>query len=89
MGFSSASKIDPVPIAPVPERAPGVAIAQVYRCRGAVLASHVQSTSAPVPVPCAATRPEESVTVTLHGSALVSRAVKWTGPPSLPTASGA
>ena len=39
---SNDSRLEPAPSEPVPGRAPGVAIVQVYRCGGAVVASQVQ-----------------------------------------------
>src|SRR3954449_1036630 len=69
-------------------RTPPAAIVYVYRPGTARLASQVQSTAVLVPVPEAAIRPSESVTVTVQEPAEDSRAVKRTLPPTPPRISG-
>src|SRR5438045_9479525 len=63
------------PTVPVAERAFCVAIVQVYLSGGAALASQVQSTFVPVPLPCATCAPAELTTVTVHACATERRAV--------------
>src|SRR3954447_17267553 len=79
-----ASATGVVPTKPVAGRTSGPGeIVHVYDDCGAVDASHVQSMTSLVPVPVATT-PSEPLTVTLHGSGVLSRAWKRTSPPSWP-----
>ena len=53
-----------------------------------MLASQVQSTFVPVPVPLATSTPFWSRTLTVQSTELESRAVKRTGPPRFPATAG-
>ena len=78
------------PIVPVAGRTVVPAeIAQKYLPRARADASHVQSTAAVAPIPLARTAPCVSVTVTVQGSALESRARKRTLPGMPPVTVGA
>src|SRR5204863_7784362 len=85
----TATAAPDAPTVPAPERTSGAEIVHVYFPGAARVASHVQSTLVPVPVPCATIAPVWSVTATVHGRATESRPVKRMGPPSLPVATGA
>src|SRR5581483_4224311 len=76
-----------LPIVPVAERAFGALIVQLY---DAFLAGafQVQSTSVPLPDPCATVVPLLFATVTVHALAADSRAWKRIGPPSTPATVG-
>ena len=63
-------------------------ISYVYDAIGAALASQVQSTAVPVPVPCATTPPPASFTCTSQARDDERRAVRRTGPPTAPATSG-
>ncbi len=88
-GFVEAAMRARVPIVPVAGRRFGPApIAYRYDPGGACVASHVQSTTAPLPLPTATTEPAGFVTVTVHASGAERRARKRTGSPIVPVTSG-
>ena len=64
-------------------------IVQRYAPGGVAVASQVQSTVGPMPLPEATVAPTVSVTVTVHGRAAESRAVNRIGPPMRPVTTGA